>query len=253
MTELKEKHIFYVDSDLAEGGNSSNFTFKINIPDGCTRCSVLQASIPKSFYLIQSGNNTFTLQEGAAQVTVTVPPGNYSMRAFKTVLVPLLNAASPNVWTYAMTYPGEAGTSAETGKFAYTVTGNGGSQPSFIFPVSSTLYRQMGFNHSSTNTFVGSAMASVNVLDFNQVRAMYILSDLIQPTAYRDQSSNVLQEIFSLNDVDFSRVGFLNPAPHMNDKPLQRGKSVFTFTITDNDNTILELNGQQVNISICMW
>ena len=38
--------------------------------------SVLAASIPKSYYMIESGYNTFILQDNQSQVNITLQAGN---------------------------------------------------------------------------------------------------------------------------------------------------------------------------------
>ena len=249
-----KKYIFYVDSDLRlsrESSSSSSFSYILYLPQDATQVSVMQASIPKTYYLVQAGSNTFTLKHGVSTYVITVPIGNYSMRKFKSVLTTLLNAAS--AFVYTIVYPGQTDDSAETGKFVYTVTGNAGVQPQFIFPSTSTLYRQMGFEEASTNTFVGSTITSANVIDFDIVSAIYILSDICEAGPNQQQSSSVLQEIFSQNNVSMSRIGFVNPCPELTAKPLMKDRTVFTFSICDNDSRPLDLNGLQINLSLLVF
>lgn len=251
MSKEQKTHILFIDSDLRETGSSYDFSYVLNIPKDCTKVSVVQASIPKTYYLVGSGNNTFTVRHGVTSYTVTVPVGNYSMRVFKTVMTALLNALS--AFVYTITYPGSAGDMAETGKFIFAVSGNAGVQPVFIFPERSTLYRQMGFNYNSTNAFVGDSLTSTNCLDFTLCSAIYILSDICTPGANQQQSSSVLQEILVQNTQDLSRIGFQNVDPVITAKDLDLDKSVFKFTIVDNDGNILDLNGHQVNFSLLVY
>lgn len=249
-----KKYIFYIDSDLRlspETSTSSSFSYILYLPQDATHVSVMQATIPKSYYLVQSGNNTFTLKHGVTTYVITIPIGNYSMRKFKATLTSLLNAAS--AFVYTVTYPGMSDDSAETGKFVYTVTGNAGVQPQFIFPSTSTLYRQMGFEEASTNTFVADTLTSTNVLDFDLVSAIYILSDICEAGVNQQQSSSVLQEIFAQNTVTYARIGFLNPCPELTAKPLMKDRTVFTFSICDNDSRPLNLNGLQINLSLLVF
>lgn len=248
-----KKYIFYVDSDLRlsrEASSSSSFSYILYLPQDATQVSVMQASIPKTYYLVQAGSNTFTLKHGVSTYVITVPIGNYSMRKFKSVLTTLLNAAS--AFVYTIVYPG-TDDSAETGKFVYTVSGNAGVQPEFIFPSTSTLYRQMGFEEESTNVFVADTITSANVIDFDIVSAIYILSDICEAGPNQQQSSSVLQEIFSQNNVSMSRIGFVNPCPELTAKPLMKDRTVFTFSICDNDSRPLDLNGLQINLSLLVF
>jgi hypothetical protein len=213
-------------------------------------------TISKTYYLVESGYNTFTLTENGLSQVVTVPEGNYSMRSFKVVLPGLLNAASAAMghsWTYTMAYPGESDTSAELGKFVFTVTGNGSSQPSFVFPQSSTIFRQMGFDLGSTVTFSGSTITSTNVIDFDVTSAIYLLSDLIEPGHYQQQGNSVLQEVFQGNIFSFSRIVYVNPYPQLNNKPIHTHMNSYNFSIVDQDGFPINLNGSQILISLLVF
>ena len=58
---MYQERIYYINSRNRISGTNSNFTYKIDInniePD---RIAVLQANIPKSYYLIQDNANSFT-------------------------------------------------------------------------------------------------------------------------------------------------------------------------------------------------
>lgn len=69
---------------------------------------VLEVQIPFTFYLFNTTNNTFVLDEfySAADhlVTITIPPGNYTSATFPIMLAALLTAASTNATTYTVVY-----------------------------------------------------------------------------------------------------------------------------------------------------
>ena len=114
----------FVNSRNRESGTDENFTYNIQFPTGVNfdRVVVLNALIPKSYYLIQEGSheNTFQLTEDGTTVTITVPVGSYLLSAFKTTIATLLSNASPNGLTYTLTYPSLAG--PDTGKWTFTQT-----------------------------------------------------------------------------------------------------------------------------------
>src|SRR6185312_2178579 len=115
---------FYINSASRADGTDSKFTYSIPLGDSneWTNVVLLSASIPKSYYLVQTNYNTFILREpGHTDTTITVPAGNYSRSSFMNVLPTLLNAASPSHWTYTMSYP-DVSSAANTGKFTYTVS-----------------------------------------------------------------------------------------------------------------------------------
>ena len=83
-------------------GTDKNFD-NIKFPEHeFDRVVVLNALIPKSYYLIQNGpfENIFELKEDATTVTVTVPVGSYLLSTFKNIIGALLTTASPNGLIY---------------------------------------------------------------------------------------------------------------------------------------------------------
>ena len=174
---IANRQHFYVDSRNRISGTDSNFTFAIPLKkdETFTHVCILDAVIPKSYYLIRAGKNTFTLVENGTLITVTIPTGNYSRRSFQATLQTLLTAASLNGWTYTITYP-TATSAADTGKYIYTVTNNSGSQPSFIF--TTNVFEQLGFNLNSTHTFSNNTITSANVIKMQQEDALFIHSDI---------------------------------------------------------------------------
>src|SRR4051794_24594276 len=106
---IKNKRTFYINSRNRLTGTDADFTAQVDIPttDKFDRVCVLDISIPKSYYLVQNGQNTFTLTEAKGSATITIDPGNYSRRNFATLLTAKLNTASAGLsgWTYAITVP----------------------------------------------------------------------------------------------------------------------------------------------------
>jgi hypothetical protein len=49
--------------------------------------------------------NMFQLKEGAMEVTVALPTGNYNRKSLATVVTTALNSASSNYWTYSVIFP----------------------------------------------------------------------------------------------------------------------------------------------------
>ena len=81
---VQNPYYVYVNSRDRIAGSDENFTYNIQFPEGeeFTHVVLLNALIPKSYYLIQTNtslDNVFTLRENGVSVTVTVPVGNYSL------------------------------------------------------------------------------------------------------------------------------------------------------------------------------
>lgn len=69
---MEDSVTFLIDSSKRISGSTSDFTYQLNIPKNkqYDYVCVLQAIIPKSYYLIQAGLNTFTLQENGVNTTI---------------------------------------------------------------------------------------------------------------------------------------------------------------------------------------
>ena len=104
---LKENYIAYINSynNLVSTDSTSNFTVMINLPknNNFNKVVVLQMSIPKSYYLVQNGYNTFNIYEpdNLSCHLVTIPVGNYTRSLFmaqlntKMGLAVLVHTVSP--------------------------------------------------------------------------------------------------------------------------------------------------------------
>ena len=246
---ISSKQIFYIDSAQripTTGSSTSNFSYKFNIDPNTNfdRVVVLDLSIPTSYYLVQSGQNTFILEEMGVQVVITVSVGNYSRSAFGSTITTLLNTNSPNAWTYNISKSNSI-TGPETGKFHYSVTGNS-SQPIFIF--GSYLYEQFGLNANSTNTFSSNVLDSTNVVSFSKETTLYLHSDICQ-----SNSDNILQQVYSSGEVDYSFIHFANTNPYEYSKPLNTSSDTFTFYLTDESDNLIDLNGINMNMTILMY
>ena len=65
------------------------------------------------------------------------------------------------------------------------------------------------------------------------------------------QKKSVLQEIYTSASPDFSTIRFSHNCIELNAKELIYKDNNFKFIITDEDDNLLELNGQDVIFSIC--
>jgi hypothetical protein len=246
---------FIIDSSKRLDGTSSNFTYKLQIPKTFqyTHACVLQAIIPKSYYLVAAGYNTFILSENSVETIVTVTPGNYNVVSWQTIISALLTASSSQGWTYSITFPNSQ-TQVDTGMFTHTVTGNA-SQPSIIFPAASNLYEQFGFNANSINTFANGTLTSANVVKFQQEDTIYIHTDLISVNTM-DDKTDVLQEILASSTPTYSNIIYTLPGSVegcSRKLSTSAGNNVYRFSLTDENNNVLNLNGLNCVFTIVMY
>lgn len=248
MSNIGDEHgfIVYVNSRERVSGTDSDFLYSIQMPQDRIMDSVvvLNALIPKSYYLIQEGFNTFQLQEGSTIVTITVPVGSYILSGWTSTLSSLLTAASPNALTYLVTYPTAAN---QTGKLLYTQS-NGAIQSALIF--TNLLFEPFGFQQSTTNLFTGTTLVSATVIKLQSEDRLLIHSDCVQ----NPSTDNVLVSINAVSNVNFSSIAYINYHPEYNSHTLNSGKnSTFRFTLTDENNNIMDLNGLNLNMTLLFY
>ena len=130
--------IYYVNSTYKITETDSSFSYQIQLPPNSefNIVTCLAASIPKSFYTIETGFNVFQLNEGTT-INITLSVGNYNRKTLASTVATLLTNASPNKWTYTVTYPNVA-TTADTGFYTFSIVG-ATFQPSFTFANSSVV------------------------------------------------------------------------------------------------------------------
>ena len=255
MISTGKKSIFYIDSQnsITSFNGSGSFTVKVDMPPNNTynRIVVLQACIPKSYYLVQAGYNNFTLLEQDITVLVSIPSGNYTKNAFIIALTSALNAASPHRYIYSITYP--ASSETNTGKLTYSVSAQNHTpldaqhQPQFIFNLTSNINYQMGFNKNKSYIFIDSTLICQNVIKLQSKDTIFIKSNVVSSS-----TDSVLQEIYSAVP-DFSDIIYNQNSIELNSKELIYNSNNITFTITDEDDVPLDLNGQNCVFSVCCF
>lgn len=236
--------------DRISGTNSNFNSIPIDLGNNAfdTVCLV-QASLPKSFYNMPSGYNTFTLKENATSVTVTIPAGSYTRINLQSVLATRLTAASPNGLTYTVSYP--ASTVADT--FHYTFTVNSSTiAVEFIFS-SISPYRQLGFE-IGTYTFTAgtgtSTLESVNSLNLSFILRAFIKSNLVA-----DATDSILEEILNFGSYPASSVVHYQQYNFdMNSRKLSpSNKTSWNFVIQDSFGREIDLNGIPWAFSIVFY
>ncbi len=248
MSFIKSQRTLYVNSRNRSSGTDSDFmyTFEFPFDNKFTHCAILQCIIPKSYYLVQNGYNTFILSEDSMQVIVTVPIGNYSRSLFRTTIQGLLNSSSPNGYVYVVTQP--PSTVPDTGKYTFTVTGNMGIQPIFIF-TNNNLNEQFGFEETSQNQFVSDSLESLNVIKMQIEDALFIRSTICD-----NVNDNIIQAVFLSNNPDYSELYFESPDVQAYSKKISHNTSrTYRFWITDEGGIPIYFNGQNIVFSLLLY
>lgn len=230
------KHIHISSADRISG-TISHFSANVEIPSGFDSVVLNWASIYKSYNLVEDGYNTFVLDEGGSQAEITIPFGDYNSLSFPVVLKSLLDAGSPNGWTYTISYP-DSGIEADTGLYTYSVSGNSGVQPKFIMDTDQ-IHMLMGFHPNSTNLFVSDSLTSTHKINFQLEDVLMLRSDICD-----DEGGDILETIIS-NDTSFmGSVVYQCSNVETHFRKLRNNRSTgFTFNLTDKYGSDINLHG----------
>lgn len=249
MSIITSQQIFYINSADRINGTDSNFTIiveNINKNVNFTHVVVLQAIIPKTYYLVINNNNTFILQEDTNSIEITLPPGNYSKISFKSKLQSLLNSNSPNSFIYKV-YDDNISNEPDTGRFYYEVSNNNEIQPSFI--MNSELHNQFGLQKDSTNNFINNKLTSTHFINFTLENTLFIHSDICQNTT----SNNVLQEIYTAGVATASYIKYDCYQLEAYSKIFNKNSGTYNFYLTNENGIPLDLNGINMEITIMIY
>lgn len=235
-------------------GTDSKFSYRLRPrnPD-FDRVVVLEAHIPKTYYLVQEPYNKFILAENSDLRDVVVPVGNYTRRSFQTTVGRILTQASPNGYKYTVEYP-EIISEADTGKYTYVVSAADPEskvehQPAFIFS-GDTLFEQFGFDRNSVNTFVDGRLTSTNVIKLQVEDTLFLYSDLVGG----DNDTRILQEIYAADHASFSAIDFVCPDIERYSRKISTTSSdVYNFWLLDEDGNSIDLNGGNIVMTIQLF
>ena len=244
----RSSKIVYVDSEERISGTSSNFSYAIDIPDGAKydTCCVLSMIIPRSYYLIRSGQNRAVITIDGVEYPFEVSPGNYNANNFAEALLAILNGIAPASFTIAF--------STITGKYTYKYTGE--ATVVFVFEDPSRLGHQMGFDEVSVNQFVnGSAtgmpvatLTSKNVVNFVSTSTLFLHSDMV------NDGTDILQEVYAENSIPFSNLVYNCKVPGLYAKKLRNNtSSMFNFSLCDEHDNEVDLNGHEICVTLILY
>lgn len=246
---MNNKRFYHINSSTKLSGTSSAFSYFLEIPQNgdYDRITVSMLNIPVSYYLIPNNYNTFILNEQGTDITITIPPGNYNLSSFCYVVSSLMTNNSQNGFIYNMTFNNGYNNNLD-GKIYYSVSNNSDIQPSIILLKSNYLYEQFGF-YPGTYTFSSNILKSDNVCNFVQESTLFLHSDLVTGS-----NNDILQAIYQSNNSTMSFITYISPDLIGFSKQLMTNKNnIANFYITDKNNHLIDLNGQEVEISILLY
>jgi hypothetical protein len=187
----------------------------------------LHCEIPLSYYVINSSNNTLSVNSVSYQIAA----GNWSASALATQLTTLLTNQGITV-TY----------SSVTNRFTF-----GSISGEFEINASSTCLRQLGFS-SGTHSSEELSLTSDQVVNLSGTSAIYITSNLVTQNYLDGVQSSVLVKVPVLSDMGTVLV-YQNPSL-VASRLTNRYINTITLTLLDDQGDLLDLNGLDWSISL---
>ena len=252
MSVFENTRIYYINTGNSLIGTNNTYSqaIQINESEKFDRVVLLQAEIPVSYYVINEGSNEFLLTELGTSVSIQIPRGNYNAESFSIAVKALLDLNSPNGYTYSIRYPNNY-TENNTGLFTYTVNTN--ASPISLEFGDTPLVEQFGFQRRSINEFTPglstSSLMSDVVMKFIPEDTIFVHSSLVD-----NGSDDVLQPLFFGNSSVLGNLSYLCPDPLAYSKPLVSvSDKAPIFTFTDENNTPVYFNGQNVVLTVMFF
>lgn len=220
-------------------GNSSNFTVNINdsLPNAEKDLSLNYLSINKSWYPINSNNNTFTLLGATGQAvpyTATLLNGVYNATTFIAEMNTVLDALGVSGSTFTPAY------SSSTGKM--TITSSNLTEFSIVSNTKNNRY--LGMSPSTTVSSASGVWTSPNVIDLAGSAFVDVYTNLpLASVNTRNIDHGLLVRVYptasQFEQIVYTKADF-NYIRLLTDRLNQ-----ITFTLRDDNGDILDLNGTE--------
>lgn len=190
--------------------SSSSSNFKINLGNSVNgkilSYNLKSATIPRTFYNINSPVNTLDFTDSTGNITITIPEGNYTITQFNTELQSQLNLTTD---TYTVSYDQITGKINISSSFAgFTLIGgnipvlNDGS----IFNNPPNLNYMLGFDPTVTYVSVAGVLVAPGVPRLQGIENVYIRIDEL--TQYLRSGTNGYYNFEIPIDVNFNDIKY---------------------------------------------
>lgn len=250
--DYDKSFIYHINSAERISGTPSNFDYKVEVSNGSLveydSVVALSVSIPKSYYAIENGKNTFTfVDEFGASHIITFPEGTYSVNNFCDKLKELLDAISN------ITY--ECSVDLNTAKITITNDYLNPFPKFFKILPGEYMYERFGFDKNSTNTFQQVSgtytLTSTNVVDMSPENDVYIRSNIVSGGI--NTNEDILIDVQASGVAPFGRIQLYNIDLQGYTKGLNNTANIYNFRITDEFNNELDLNGVDWTMSVLFF
>jgi hypothetical protein len=234
---MQNEIVLNIDSNYRESSSpsSSNFQYQLYLPRNMNyqKVSVLRCSFPKTYYMIDSTNNSFTLTDSGGPFTITLDADrNYTSSQLATELKTKMDAASADTYTISLDGNNGKWTFANgTGDFTMDLSGN------------DDLAKYLGLS-AGANVSTASSLTSTNVANLQRYETIQLHSSICR---------NGLNDVLAyLNPRDTADFDVLNFDPDFKEPRLIHNPetNLHNFSLTDSLGRAINLNGGTVQLSL---
>jgi len=233
---MSESFQIYLNSTNADNINNNIYNFilpNLEIADGnYIYLSVQYASIPYSFYNINTINNVLIYTLNLVNYTVTITPGNYNI----TQLVTFLKS---NMSGFTISY------NSITNKMTFSH-----STYNFTFLSTSTCQEILGFKTNTNYTSTTLSLISLNCVSLIPIKCINIVSNLLTYNINKSNPNN--QSILCCMPITTqpnSIIEYKNNNNFRSNLFINQISNI-TIKLTDQNNNILNLNGLDFFLTI---
>jgi hypothetical protein len=225
----QSQKVFSIDSSQRSNGSVSNFDIAINMPhsNAFNKAAVIVCELPKSFYHLDSTNNTFDFDLS----TVTIPANQFYTAT--TFAAAVQTAVAAVIASTTCTY------SSTTGKLTiYNATTD------FSILATGVIAKYLGVVSGTrvySDNFTGTEERLIcpNIVNMQRYDVIYIRASGLQ-----NNNDNVLLEIYPGLSTDLSVIQYSNISSDIHNVTVeQNNMNVMHFSVQDKDGKDIEFNG----------
>jgi hypothetical protein len=238
-----QSDIIFINSYDRTIGSSDNFS--VNISNQLKsnheyeKISLVNCSIPKSYYLINNTSNELIINELGIDKYVYIQNGNYSLLS----LCNWLNTAN-NLSQYGVSYTYNFNPNIQTGRITISVTGNNGNDVIFKFANDNNPGLILGFEE--INYTFNSYIESPNICNMELTNSISICCDIVENEILFSITPNVLA---------YNYINYQNNSLDITSKKINRQirNNIRIYLLDNIANKPINLNGVNMSLSIVLF
>lgn len=236
-------NLVFINSYNRISGNTSNFNIdisnQINNDIKYEKISLVNISLPKTYYLINNTSNILIINENGNDYYITIQNGNYSLLS----LCAYLNIPS-NLSNYGVSYSYNFTPNIQTGKILITVSNNMSQDVIFKFGHDENMALILGFDE--INYTFNNSLLSPNICNFELTNSISLCCDIVE---------NQILFNFTPNVLAYNYINFQNNNIEMTSKKINKVfNNTINFYLIDNiSNKNIDLNGINYAFTIILF